>query len=201
MRFVALIFNLLTHLVSFTHWIGIFFALAYGHCLSDRLPLYICARNGGIWKPEYRLHALWIPGLLFVPVGLGMFGAALEYSLSWVVLAAGSTFVSFGALAIVPITVNYICESFVSHPAEASIMANMVRLLFGLSVAFYINKWVAAVGVGWTYGMMAIFVVISFGCIVLLMWKGHTIRKWSIGGLNDSEDGKKVIESASDSEK
>jgi hypothetical protein len=129
-----------------------------------------------------------MPGLIFIPIGLGLFGAGLEYHLSWVVLALGNVFVGFGALAMVPITVNYICECFVSHPAEASITANCLRLLFGLSVAFYIDEWVARVDVGWTYGMMSFFVVISFGFIVLLIWKGHTIREWSVGGLNDSED-------------
>ncbi|KAE8441863.1 hypothetical protein EG329_004218 [Mollisiaceae sp. DMI_Dod_QoI] len=182
---------------SFVHWIGILAALIYGHFVSDRLPLYIAARNGGTWKPEYRLHALWIPALIFNPIGLGIFGAALEYHLSWVVIAVGQVFVTFGSFAIVPITVNYICESFVKHPAEASITGNCLRLLFGLSVAFYINQWIAAVNVGWTYGMMAFFDVFSFGFIVLLMWKGHQIREWTVGGLNETEEGEKVIETKS----
>ena len=94
---------------SFVHWIGIGIALIYGHLISDRLPLAIAARNGGIWKPEYRLHALWVPALIMNPIGLGIFGAALEYHLSWVVIAVGQAMVTFGSLAIIPITVNYIC--------------------------------------------------------------------------------------------
>src|SRR5260221_7274219 len=82
-------------LVSFVHWIGIVIALIYGHFISDRLPLAICARNGGKWKPEYRLHALWIPALIFNPIGLGLFGAALKHHLSWVVIAVGQVFVTF----------------------------------------------------------------------------------------------------------
>jgi hypothetical protein len=94
---------------SFVHWIGIGIALIYGHLISDRLPLAIAARNGGIWKPEYRLHALWLPALVMNPIGLGIFGAALEYHLSWVVIAVGQVMVTFGSLSIIPITVNYIC--------------------------------------------------------------------------------------------
>jgi len=92
---------------SFVHWIGIGFALIYGHFISDRLPLAICARNGGIWKPEYRLHALWIPAFIFNPVGLGIFGAALEHKMHWIVIAVGQVFVTFGSLSIIPIAVNY----------------------------------------------------------------------------------------------
>jgi hypothetical protein len=95
--------------VSFVHWIGIGFALVYGHFISDRLPLAICARNGGIWKPEYRLHALWIPAMIFNPIGLGLVGYSLAYHKSWVVLAVAEVFVTFGSLSLIPITVNYIC--------------------------------------------------------------------------------------------
>lgn len=68
--------------VSLFHWVGIVLALIYGQLISDRLPLWLCGCNDGIWKPEYRLHALWIPALIFNPIGLGFFAAALQYHLS-----------------------------------------------------------------------------------------------------------------------
>jgi hypothetical protein len=181
-------------LVSFSHWVGIVIALVYGQFLSDRLPLYICRRFGnGVWKPEYRLHALWIPSLIFNPLGLGLFGAGLLYHLSWGVLALGTVFTTFGSLAITPITVNYINECFIHNPAEASIAVNAFRVGFGLSVAFYINQWVAKVDVAWAYGMMAFFEVFSFGFVILLMWKGHQIREWTLAGLASSEEGEHLI--------
>ncbi|KAE9379667.1 MFS general substrate transporter [Stipitochalara longipes BDJ] len=179
---------------SFVHWIGIIIALVYGQCLSDRLPLYVCTRFGhGIWKPEYRLHALWIPSIIN-PIGLGLWGAGLQYHLSWVVLAVAQVFVTFGSLSITPITVNYINECFIGHPAEASIAVNLYRVGFGLSVAFYIKEWVAKTGVGWAYGMMAFFDTGSFAVILLLMWKGHTIRSLTWGHLGESEEGEYVVE-------
>jgi len=63
------------------------------------------------------------------------------------------------------------------------------RVALGLSVAFYIIPWIDAVSIGWAYGMMAIFEVLSFVSIAALLWKGHTIRKWSFAGLASSEDG------------
>jgi hypothetical protein len=46
--------------------------------------------------------------------------------------------------------------------------------------------------------MMAFFDVFSFGFIILLMWKGHEIREWSVGGLNATEEGEKVVDSNSE---
>jgi len=172
--------------------------LIYGQFLSDRLPLYICTRfNDGVWKPEYRLHALWIPGLIFNPIGLGLFGACLQYHLSWGLLALANGLVTFGSLTIMPITVNYLNECFIKNPAEASVALNAYRVGFGLSVAFYIKKWAASVTVGWAYGMMAFFVIFSFLFVVLLMWKGHQIREWTLAGLSATEEGKHVIEEES----
>lgn len=106
---------------------------------------------------------------------------------------------TFGSLEITPITVNYINECFINTPAEASIAVNLYRVGFGLSVAFYIKQWVAKVGVGWAYGMMALFEVGSFGCVGLLMWKGHKIRTWTWTGLGASEEGERVVEGKHDS--
>lgn len=179
---------------SFVHWVGHGFALLYGHFVSDRLPLWIAARNGGIWKPEYRLHALWFPAIICNPIGLGLFAAALQYKLSWGVIAVGQVLVTYASLGIIPITVNYACECFTTHPAETAITVNAYRLLFGLSVAFYINQWVSEVTIGWAYGMMAIFDLVSFVFIIILMWKGHSIRQWTVAGLNSSEEGEHVVE-------
>jgi MFS family permease len=184
--------------VSFTHWVGIAIALIYGQLVSDRLPLAICARYGGIWKPEYRLHALWVPALFCNPIGLGIFGAGLQNHWSWGVLAFAQVLVTFGSLSITPITVNYLCECFRKNPAETGIVLNMYRVGFGLTVAFYIQPWVAAMTFAWAYGMMAILEVVSFGAVLLLMWKGHQIREWKVGGLGFSEEGEHVIEKHTD---
>jgi hypothetical protein len=40
---------------TFVHWIGIIIGLIYGQFFSDRIPLWLAARNKGRWVPEYRL--------------------------------------------------------------------------------------------------------------------------------------------------
>jgi hypothetical protein len=77
--------------------------------------------------------------------------------------------VTFGSLSITLIIANYINERFIKNLAEASITVNLYQVSFGLSVAFYIKKWIAITGVGWAYGMMAFFEVFSCSFIILLI--------------------------------
>lgn len=180
---------------TFCHWIGIIFVQFFGHYLNDRLPLALAKRwNGGAWKPEYRLHVLWLPSLVINPIGLGIFGAALQYHLHYMVLALAVFLVTIGSLASVPVTVNYVVECFTRYPAEAGIVIGAYRIVYGLTITFYINPWVAAVDVGWVYGMMAFFAVFSFFFVMLLMWKGHAIRGIQFASISSSEEGEKLVE-------
>lgn len=175
------------------HWIGFLFGLVYGHFLSDRIPLWLARRNGGVWKPEYRLHALWPTNFVLMPLGLGLVGASMQYRLHWMAMAVAQTFVTIGSMVSIPVTVNYICECFRSHTTEVTLVLNSMRLFLGLSINFYINPWVEAVGIGWVYGMMAFFSIFAFMFLVLLMAAGHRIRLLSPFYAADSEEGSAVL--------
>ncbi|KAH8658018.1 major facilitator superfamily domain-containing protein [Xylariales sp. PMI_506] len=188
-------FSVLENAIFFTivHFLTLVVAPIYGHLLSDRLPLWLCRRNEGKWKPEFRLHAMWVPNFILPPIGLGLVGAALEYRLHWIVLGIGSFLVVLGAVESIPITTNYTAECFRSHTVEAAIPLCSMRLFLGLTINFYINPWIAAVGVGWVYGTMAFFSVGSFGFIAVLMWKGHALRDASPFQTSVSEEGEEVL--------
>jgi hypothetical protein len=98
------------HVVTLVHWIGVVIGLLYGQFFSDRIPLWLARRNQGVWKPEFRLHALWPTNFILMPIGLGLVGAALQHRLHWIVFAIGQFFVTIGSLVSIPVTVNYICE-------------------------------------------------------------------------------------------
>ena len=185
-------------LVTFVHWIGVIFSLLYGQFLSDRIPLWFVARNNGLWKPEYRLHVLWPTNFVLMPVGLGLVGIALQYKLHWMVMAVGHFFVTAGALVGIPVTVNYICECFRTHTVEATLVLDSMRLFLGLTINFYINPWITAVGIGWVYGMMAFFSVFAFLFLVLLMCFGHKIREISPFHTSRSEEGEVVLAKGED---
>ncbi|KAI1841022.1 hypothetical protein JX266_012803 [Neoarthrinium moseri] len=175
------------------HWMTLLLSQLYGHLLADWLPLWLCARNGGRWKPEFRLHTLWIPNFILTPIGLGLVGACMQYRLHWVVMAIGNFLVTFGAMQGIPVTMNYVAECFRRNTVEAVVPLSSMRLLFGLTINFYINLWIAAMGIGWVYGLMSLLCAGSFGCLVVLMWKGHAIRGASPFHIAFSEEGEKVL--------
>lgn len=155
--------------------------------------MWFVRRNNGLWKPEYRLHALWPTNFILMPLGLGLVGLSMEHRLHWIVMAIGQLFVTIGSLVSIPITVNYICECFRTHTTEVTLVLNSMRLFLGLSINFYIDPWEAAVGIGWVYGMMAFFCVFAFCFLILLMVAGHHIRALSPFQTDDSEEGRAVL--------
>jgi hypothetical protein len=46
--------------------------------------------------------------------------------------------------------------------------------------------------IGWAYGMMGFFCIAAFGCLVVLMWKGHAIRERSVFHTT-TEEGERVL--------
>lgn len=130
-----------------------------------------------------------------MPVGLGIFGAALQYHLHYMVLALGSFFITFAAMASVPVTVNYMVECFRGNVVEASAITNLYRLVLGLAVPFFIDPWIARMGgPGWVFGMTAFFSIFAFSLLVILMWKGHQLRQVRFGSFGLDEEGIKVVD-------
>jgi hypothetical protein len=175
------------------HWIGLLVGLVYGQFVSDRIPLWLVRRNKGLWKPEYRLHVLWPTNFVLMPLGLGLVGIAMQYRLHWIVMAIGQVFVTISSMVSIPVTVNYICECFRTHTTEVALVLNSMRLFLGLSINFYVNPWIAAVGIGWVYGMMAFFCVFAFCFLILLMFYGHGIRELTPFQMSQTEEGKHVL--------
>jgi hypothetical protein len=181
-------------LFQFFHWAGIGLALPYGQLVSDRIPLWVAARFGkGNWRPEYRLHALWFPALVCNPIGIGVFGYGLDRHSHWAVLGVAQVLVTYGSLCITPVTVNYLSECFTRNIEETAIVLNAFRIGFGLSVAFYINQWVADLGFAWCYGSMAFIQIAAWLFVLLLLWKGHQIRQWDPFGLICTEEGEHIV--------
>lgn len=179
--------------VTFTQWIGIAAAQVYGYFVNDRLPLAICARRGGEWHAEYRLHSLWIPVLIVYPIALGLFGATLYYHLHYMVLALAVFLLTFSGVAGVPACVNYIIEAFTpAYANEATAIMNTYRLVFGIALTFFLFPWAAAVGVNWCFGMMAFFTILVFLLILVVIRYGARLRKYNLVKAT-SEEGVVVI--------
>ncbi|KIW33576.1 uncharacterized protein PV07_00414 [Cladophialophora immunda] len=177
---------------SFAFWIGVFVAQLYGYLVNDRLPLWLCARKGGNWKPEYRLYALWFPALFISPPALGLVGASLKYHLHYMVLALGVVLQAFTAVAGTGICMSYLVECFTGQANEVAVALTLWRIGFGLALPFFIFHWSDEVGPGWTFGTMAFLNIVAFGGTVILMVWGHKIRQIGVISTKTEEDVKVV---------
>ena len=171
---------------------GIIIAQVVGWSVGDAIPLWVSRRFGhGIWRPEYRLWNIVLPSVVS-PIGLGIFGAALQHHLHYMVLALGLFLVVFSATLGVPVCMNYATECFLTSPNELSVAMNMYRLSLTISLGFFIFPWERAVGVGWVFGMAAFFEIFVSIVVVLLAWKGQALRRISPKWRLDTEDGERV---------
>lgn len=180
---------------TMTAWVGIIGAQVYGYMFNDKIPLLVARRRRGKWHPEYRLANTVLPGIL-LPIGLAIYGAALHYHLHFMVLALASFLIWFAALLILPICYNYIIECFLLTPVEASVALNSYRIAFGLISVFIVTQWQSAVGVGWMWGMGALFILFVDILMVVVILKGRGVRKltkYVSKSIASTEDGEKVI--------
>lgn len=144
--------------LTLAQWVGVVIAEAYGLSCNDKIPLWRCRRNGGIWKPEYRLFPLLLPPMILLPTALGIFGAALQYHLHYMVLAFAVCVINITETALVPVMINYMNECFIGHAQEITTAMNFYRTILGLTVPFYVEYWTEAVGDGWTFGMSMLLI-------------------------------------------
>lgn len=174
---------------SFTSWFALAVAWTIGILVNDRLPLRVTRQNGGIWHPEYRLWSLAVPGII-LPIGLGIYGAALEYHLHYMVLALGQFLVQLSSQLSIPICVNYVTEAFVSSPIEVAIAMNAWRLYLGVGLPFATEPWIESVGPGWCFGTAAFLMVAAGLGMIGVARKGSALRKLQVfSNIADAEDG------------
>ncbi|CAG8883002.1 unnamed protein product [Penicillium egyptiacum] len=171
-------------------WFAIFVTQIVGWCVGDRIPLWVSRRFGkGVWHPEYRLYNILLPGLV-APIGLGLFGAAVQYHLHYMVLALGFFFIVFSSMLAVPICLNYIVECYKNDANEAAIAMNVWRMGFAIATGFIYSPWMDAVGVGWMFGMAAFFSIFALLMVGVLVWKGPHLR--AISPMLSCEEGEVI---------
>lgn len=179
---------------TMTAWIGMIAAQVYGFFFNDKTPLWVARRSGGTWHTEYRLANTIFPSII-LPIGLGIYGACLQYHLHYMVLALGSFLIWFAALLALPVCYNYVVECFLHNPVEASVSLNAYRVSFGLMSVFVVTQWQSAVGVGWMWGMGAFFIIFVDIIMALIIWKGYLLRRWTARlstSLAVTEDGARI---------
>jgi len=87
--------------------VGSFIGLFAVGIASDRAIKHQTAKNNGVTKPEYRLPPL-LPAAFIIPVGLLLYGWAVDKHAPWIVSIVGSALVGLGLLGtFMPIQVCF----------------------------------------------------------------------------------------------
>jgi MFS family permease len=103
-------------------FIGSVLAFYLGGRLIDIISTRSTTRNEGVRKPEYRLPALVIPGVIG-PVGILIFGLCIAHQTHWIGPAIGNSTPAFGVAAISNVAVTYSLDSY----KPVCILAHLLR--------------------------------------------------------------------------
>ncbi|KAJ5975549.1 hypothetical protein N7481_009256 [Penicillium waksmanii] len=141
---------------------------------SDRLLKYLTAKNG-VSKPEYRLPPM-IPGSLFVPASLFMYGWTAYYKTHWIVPIIGTSFLGVGMLISFMTVSTYLVDAFTIYAASAMAANTVFRSLAGCLLPLAGPKMYEKLGLGWGNSLLGFIALALCPLPVIFYVFGERIR-------------------------
>jgi len=153
-------------------------------------------KRKGVWYPEDRLRAAWIPFSIIVPLSVLGFGLVNKFvdgnlglTLSLVCLFFNGTGVDMIVGACMPYLVD------VMHSRSSEILA-AITVMRSVVVAITIAASLPMIdlfGIAITYFLCAILVWISFGLLYYIIKYGDEMRAWIDIGFSTAENDGKLL--------
>jgi MFS family permease len=126
--------------------------------------------------PEDRLPML-IPGTIFIPVGLLLYGWTANYHVHWIVPIISTSFIGIGNMAIFLCISIYLIDAFTVYSASALAANTVIRSVMGAVLPLAGQKIYNALGLGWGNSLLA-FVALAMSAVPLILIKwGEPLRK------------------------
>ncbi|KAJ5658213.1 MFS transporter cpaT [Penicillium longicatenatum] len=155
--------------------IGSVIGLATLGATSDRLLKYLTNKNGGASKPEYRLPPM-IPGSLFVPVSLFIYGWTAYYKVHWIVPIIGTSFLGVGMLMAFMTVSTYLVDAFTIYAASAMAANTVLRSLVGALLPLAGPAMYKSLGLGWGNSLLGFIALAMCPLPVVFYVYGERIR-------------------------
>ncbi|KAG2128300.1 multidrug resistance protein 4 [Suillus bovinus] len=154
---------------------GFVVATVFSAKLSDKIYIYLTARNGGRGRPEMRVPAL-IFGSFFVPVGLLWYGWSAQAKAYFMMPIIGTSIFGFGILTcFLPIQL-YLVDTF-TYAASATAAASAFRSFLGFAFPLFGQQMFAMLGYGGGNTLLAGFaIIIGMPFPVWIYFAGERIR-------------------------
>ncbi|KAK8034658.1 hypothetical protein PG993_009653 [Apiospora rasikravindrae] len=153
-----------------------------GHFLHDFLAKQYIRTHKGHFEPEVRLRAI-VVALPFMLAGLVLLGQSLQNQWHYMVASISWGLYVFGVMITTVAVSSYNLDSYPEASGEVSAWVNMARTLGGFIISYFQVRWANARGTKESFGVQAAICGGAFLLILLLMWKGRSLRIWA-GPLN-----------------
>ena len=131
----------------------------------------------GIIAPEARISWNVVVAVVTFPIGLLIFGWCLDTHQHWVVPLVGTAIFGFASMMTIGATVSYLVDSLPGRGATGVALNNLIRMILAAVAVFVTTPMLEGMGVGWTFTMLSILVVVSSSVLVVLKWKGDHYRE------------------------
>lgn len=136
-------------------------------------------KHGGQGQPEYKLPLLILTGV-FMPVGLLIYGWAVQFKVHWIVADLGIVFLAAGIRGALFICPLYLADSVPLYSASAVSAGVSLRCLFGFLFPLFSPPMYAAMGQGGGNSFLAgICALVGLPAPFLLFKYGGFLREKS----------------------
>ncbi|KNG49246.1 proteasome component pre4 [Stemphylium lycopersici] len=143
--------------------------------LSDKIIVKQQAK--GDVKPEHRLPLfLTLPGAIGLPVGVFVYGWAVEYKVHWIVPIIFTAFIGLGNLTAMMTIQTYLVDAFTIHAASAIAANTVLRSIFGAFLPLSGLSMYDALGLGWGNSLLGFISLAFIPVPVLFKFYGERIR-------------------------
>lgn len=157
--------------------VGFITAVLVGIPQIDRLYNRLAdRRNGGVGKPEYRIPIANV-GAVCVPLGLFMYGWAVERRDFWFVPILGTSFFGLGMILIFNAIQNYYIDAFTRYAASAIAAGSVFRAIVGAVFPLFAPYLYRALGYGWGTSVLGFVAVLLMPMPLVIMKYGERIRQ------------------------
>lgn len=147
--------------------------------INDRIYRMLKKRNNDTGKPEFRIP-LMVPGSMFVPIGLFLYGWSAQYHTHWIVPNIGAAIFGAGVIMGFQCIQTYLVDTYTRFAASAIAAATVLRSLAGFGFPLFAPYMYAALDYGWGNSLLG-FIAVGLGVPApFLLWKyGQTLRERS----------------------
>ncbi|KAK5044621.1 hypothetical protein LTR84_010635 [Exophiala bonariae] len=141
-----------------------------GGPMNDKSAIWISARNGGVYEPEYRLYMALVASVPAI-AGILMTGLGLAHQKPWPLLAVGFGIFGFSWTVIGECALAYVSDCYQDIIGDALVAVVFVRNALAIAVLFGLSHWLAAVGLQNLIISIAVIALFFFLLPVpLLLW-------------------------------